>query len=166
MAFVPVNILTILTLLLFVFARSSAASSATTDDHAVVIRLYPQMTIGSPTLQRMVTTIVNTFAPAVNVHWHVCTARQTIWNSRCDTPLGPGELALRLIDGPSRVAAGVLGVAVTTPSAKGQLATVYVDRVRRAALAAGMDSDTLLGHVGAHELAHLLLRQGAHCRTG
>jgi hypothetical protein len=49
---------------------------------------------------------------------------------------------------------------------RGQLATVFPDRVRGLARRAAVDYAPLLGRVMAHELGHLLLGVSTHSATG
>jgi hypothetical protein len=47
-----------------------------------------------------------------------------------------------------------------------RVATVLYTRIEARAREAGVDVGTVLGHVVAHELGHLLLRRGAHSAAG
>jgi hypothetical protein len=58
--------------------------------------------------------------------------------------------------------ASALGVSV--PGAR--LAMVLYGRVEQRAREGGVDAGTVLGHVIAHELGHLLLRRASHSATG
>ena len=57
-------------------------------------------------------------------------------------------------------------VYVVEETNRGWLATVFSDRIGRAAPRLGVGADTLLGLVIAHEVGHLLLGVGYHGETG
>jgi hypothetical protein len=82
----------------------------------------------------------------------------------CDQPLAPSEVVVRVINAPAAslsLPSEAFGVTyVLEETNRGWLATVFADRVTRAATRAGVEPSVLLGRVIAHELGHLLL--GAH----
>ena len=88
----------------------------------------------------------------------------------CDEPLQPSEFVVRVIDAPVFSPAlhpEAFGVAyVVEETNRGWLATVFSDRIGRAASRVGVEADTLLGLVIAHEIGHLLLGVGYHGETG
>lgn len=114
----------------------------------------------------------------IAVRWVDCRARPDAPSevpSRCEQTLEGNELVLRVLaSGP-----GVQGVAVPmgysfvhTVDAASEgaplpvLATVYADRVNRAARAASVDAAVVLGRAMAHEIGHLLLNHPRHARHG
>jgi hypothetical protein len=88
----------------------------------------------------------------------------------CDDSLKPSEVVVRVLDAPpfaatlQREAYGVSYVVRETNH--GWLATVFSDRIARAAKRVGVDTGTLLGRVITHEVGHLLLGNGYHGETG
>jgi len=112
-------------------------------------------------------------AAAVELLWITCTepARLAMSTNKsaCETPLAPGELAVRI------VRSGVVGTRGELPlgdatmnsqTGKGVLATIYIDRVNWMAEQAGVDAGALLGRAIAHELGHLLMATGVHGSNG
>jgi hypothetical protein len=112
-------------------------------------------------------------AASVKLLWKTCTepARPAMSTNRsaCETPLAPGELAVRI------VRSGVVGTRGELPlgdatmnsqTGKGVLATIYIDRVNWMAEQAGVDAGALLGRALAHELGHLLMATGVHGSKG
>ena len=112
-------------------------------------------------------------AAAVELLWKTCTepARLAMSTNKsaCETPLAPGELAVRI------VRSGVVGTRGELPlgdatmnsqTGKGVLATIYIDRVNWMAEQAGVDAGALLGRAIAHELGHLLMATGVHGSNG
>lgn len=88
----------------------------------------------------------------------------------CSEPLQPSAFVVRVIDAPvfnPTLHPEAFGEAyVVEETNRGWLATVFSDRIGRAASRLGVDADTLLGLVIAHELGHLLLGVGYHGETG
>lgn len=88
----------------------------------------------------------------------------------CDTPLKPDEVVVRVIEAPAigpALHVDAYGVAYVVPETdRGWLATVFADRVERAAARAGVECGTILGRVIAHEVGHLLLGRRYHAEVG
>jgi hypothetical protein len=88
----------------------------------------------------------------------------------CDDLLKPSEVVVRVIDAPpftANLLPEAYGVSyVVRETNHGWLATVFSDRIDRAATRAGVESGTLLGRVMAHEVGHLLLGTGYHGDAG
>ena len=103
-------------------------------------------------------------AASVELHWKSCPRA-------CDTPLAPGELAIRIIrsgavDDGSRRAMPLGDAMLNSQTGRGVLATIYIDRVNWMAEQTGVDARALLGRAIAHELGHLLMATGAHGANG
>ena len=88
----------------------------------------------------------------------------------CDDLLKPSELVVRVIDAPPftpTLHPEAYGVSyVVRETNHGWLATVFSDRIDRAATRVGVETGTLLGRVIAHEVGHLLLGSGYHGEAG
>jgi hypothetical protein len=101
--------------------------------------------------------------------WVRCPAGTAAVAARCAVPLAAAELAVRLVPSSPPAAPWRLPLGYSLLDARtggGTLATIYVDRVRRLAGAAGADAMVLLGRAIAHEVGHLLLGTSRHARTG
>jgi hypothetical protein len=89
---------------------------------------------------------------------------------RCDEPLKPGEVVVRVITAPAfnaSLRADAYGVAyIIRDTNRGWLATVFSDRIDEAAVRVSVDPGTLLGRVMAHEVGHLLLGVDYHSAAG
>ena len=115
---------------------------------------------------------------SVELVWRVCdgparpeSRSRARSGDSCQTPLAPGELAVRIIRsgavmdetrrdlplGDALIGAGTGG---------GVLATVYADRVEWMAARTGVNVRHLLGRAIAHELGHLLLATSVHGTAG
>lgn len=148
-----------------------AAAPAVTGTTTVTIRVYNASGIDTAAVRAALTAAEPSLASAgVDVAWVICQG------TACATPLGTGELTVRMV----RTRAGVrprerfrgqggtlpLGDALIDPRAGGVLATVYVDRVEWLAGTAGASVSSLLGRAMAHEIGHLLLASRVHSKYG
>jgi hypothetical protein len=88
----------------------------------------------------------------------------------CDEPLKPSEVVVRVINAPAfstTLHPDAYGLAyVVSETNRGWLATVFADRIDRAAARVGFEPGTLLGRVIAHEVGHLLLGSHYHGEGG
>ena len=107
----------------------------------------------------------------ISVTWRYCS--DAIDN--CSSRLSANEVWLRIApgraaeDGWARewVAAGALGFSnLDAGPHTGVMSTVFADQIMRLASAAHVSSQTLLGQVAAHEVAHLVLGSAAHTHAG
>lgn len=87
----------------------------------------------------------------------------------CGEPLTAREVVVRLVSAPDapRRETTVFGDSLVDAQTRtGTLATVYADRVARAAARLRIDPGTLLGRAIAHEIGHLLLGTNEHSDDG
>lgn len=88
----------------------------------------------------------------------------------CAEPLKPSEVVVRIINAPafsSTLHPEAYGLAYVVPETnRGWLATVFSDRIGRAAARLHVEPGTLLGLVAAHEIGHLLLGSNYHGEGG
>lgn len=106
----------------------------------------------------------------VDAEWVSCSPRPSIVDPRCSAPRRDNDLIVRIVrDGELTGGEGrfPLGYAVVDADrGAGALATIFTERVQRAAAQARANVDVLLGRAVAHELGHLLLRSHAHSDHG
>ena len=126
---------------------------------SLVVRIYDAYGVPDDHLTKARTTVEAIMTGAgIAVTWPECP---------CLTPVGPGELVVRITAAtPARPPAS-LGFSLVDLGLKaGTLATVFADRVQTVATNAGLDEGELLGRVIAHELSHLLLGTLEHGLSG
>jgi hypothetical protein len=161
-----------LVLLLCVFVPAGGSFAASVLDE-ITVRIYDTGGLDDATRATALDLASATLAPAAHVRWRRCNA--PVSGSTCDRRPAPGELVLRIVQSPggasSHAARGQLRSADLLPLGEalvdhsthsGVLATIYLDRVRMLARAAGVAAARLLGHAIAHEIGHLLLASNAH----
>lgn len=103
----------------------------------------------------------------INLVWHDCDGRAGHLQGWCAQTPGPGELIVRLVRAPGRLAQPlVLGHAFVDATANhGTVATVFIDRIERIAGAVEVDRWLIAGRVIAHEISHLV-RGNVHSGAG
>ena len=152
---------------------AAAASVTVPDGTHLIVRTYAQGAPAAdlPAARRTAGAILG--RAGIEVTWRDCGVpgeAGALPAAACDEPLRRNELLVRLVpagtaDG--RSDAGTLGFAfVDLGAGGGSLATVYVDRVRAMAQAAGVEPAALLGRAIAHEVGHLLLGTNRHAAHG
>jgi hypothetical protein len=146
---------------------SAAAERAWID---VAVRVYDAAPVEEGDKTRALAVAAAVLAPAdLEIHFTHCMG--TIAGPPCDRPLGPDELALRLVRSRlprlHHLAPLPLGDALLDPRRrKGALATIYIERVELLARESRADSAVLLGRAIAHELVHVFSGQTSHAKQG
>ncbi len=144
----------------------------------LVVRLYHAFGVGidGQAAQKVAQSLLERAGIAVT--WIDCSARTDAADAvpaRCEHTLEANELVLRVLaSGPAVQGAAVpMGYSFVHHPRNGEegvpppvLATVFADRVDRAARAASVDTTLVLGRAMAHEIGHLLLNHPRHARHG
>jgi hypothetical protein len=105
----------------------------------------------------------------LSVDWVQCRSRRDgPMPAICDTPPEPGDMVVRLIEGPDKEGGErrAMGYSVFDENGASGFATVFVDRVNWLARRAQYSRAPVLGRAIAHEIGHLLLRSNAHTENG
>jgi hypothetical protein len=126
---------------------------------SLVVRIYDAYGVPADHLAKARTTVDAIMQTAdVAVTWSQCP---------CSSPVGSGELVVRIVAAAPTSERGSLGFSyVDLEHRAGTLATVFADRVHALAAIAGLDEAELLGRAIAHEVSHLLLGTRDHARSG
>jgi len=153
--------------------RAAAAPAVQATPIALTIRFYNTAGIPSQNLQaaRLATeSILRDTGLDVVVRYCARSVAPGEPVDTCNEPLKPSELVVRIIDAPAfntTLHPDAYGLAYVVPAInRGWLATVFSDRIDRAATRLGVDTGTLLGLVAAHEVGHLLLGSTYHAEGG
>lgn len=144
-------------------SQPSIAPKAT--DLGLSVRLYLHVGVKAETLRRAVETASELLAgAAIAPTWTVCPVEER--SLVCDGPFAAREVTVQLLPLTQRRDAA-LGFAIVGPPGRlGRHARVFWNGVRSVARSHGADRATLLGHVIAHEIGHLLLGENSHSRRG
>jgi hypothetical protein len=149
------------------FPGSSIGSSASPILPPVSLRFYAPATVDLDAIAAIAREIQTAFNGIAELRWSTCGTRgQATWTPACEQPLHSTEIGVRVLADTSSWEPGVLGTAVPTRTDTGVMTTLYLDRIRAAAAAAGLAWETLAGVVTTHEITHLLLGPGHHSPAG
>jgi hypothetical protein len=125
----------------------------------VVVRVYNAHGVPADALTTAMATAGQILEGAdITVRWVECP---------CEGSVGPAELVIRLVATTPASPPAALGFSyVDVDHHAGTLATVFPDRIRALARAAGADESEVLGRAMAHEIGHLILGTRDHARVG
>jgi hypothetical protein len=84
----------------------------------------------------------------------------------CGQVAYPSHLVLRIIRRPRGLVPEVFGVAYLSRDGQGAYCDVFVEPMEELQKLYPVSLDSVLGHVAAHEIAHLLLGRNSHSPTG
>jgi hypothetical protein len=87
-------------------------------------------------------------------------------SSRCQPPVGPTLLALRIVPWSSKLRDSVFGIAFLSAEGEGTYTDVFYVSVEKLHEDFHANLSRVLGHVMAHEIGHLLLGTNAHSPVG
>lgn len=152
---------------LLLMITGAAASNGTNDGGLprVVVSVFNDAEVEEAVLHRAGEQVVALFQGAgVELTWQECAA--TVAPRRCTDFESSGHLSLRIVRASANLKASVFGVAFLGEDGSGTQADIFFDEVKRLSAESGPPLETVLGHVAAHELGHLLLGTNAHSRSG
>ena len=156
------------------FAASSAAAPPSPGGRTpILIKMVNLSTLPPGTLAKGAAVAREIYARiGVETEWLDCTAApgETAADSRCAAPVLALDIVTRIL--PKKLARRfrlpkpALGAAMLPPEGFGYLANAFSHRVDEIAHWTGADPITILGHILAHEVGHVLLSQPLHAKEG
>lgn len=147
-------------------SRNSAPAVSAADSNALVA-VYNEAGISPKTVVQAekITSIVFRDA-GLQIEWVNCDSlRQTELDARCRVLSSRARFELHILRKSQDVSPAVLGLAFVPEAGTGRHADLFYDSVVRMQAESSVDTATILGHVAAHELGHLLIGK-AHSRNG
>jgi hypothetical protein len=139
-------------------------------DDSLIIRIYDNAGVLPRDLSAALGTTHDILRRAdLSADWVLCRARRDgPGPAVCETPLSPGHMVVRLIEGSDKETGErrALGYSLFDGTGLSGFATVYVDRVDWLARRAQYPRAPVLGRAIAHEIGHLILRSNAHTDKG
>jgi hypothetical protein len=133
---------------------------------SITVRVYDPYGLPPHERARALAVAADTLAHAdVAVTWIDCTRVGGVAPPACLTPLGKGELVIRVQD---RTARGrhILGTAILQDGGPNVIASIYAASAADRSAKTGLPLWLILGRVTAHELGHLLLGTNSHGPSG
>src|SRR5262245_61503502 len=138
----------------------------------LIIRIYDNVGVVSERMATAHHALTAVLKPAgIDVIWRDCRRMTSAAigdaDPSCDSPLAAAEVIIRIVNAGSRQGdeLGYSSVDVRRQHVD-CLATVLADRVEAMASRTQSDPGTLLGHVMAHEISHLLIGTTEHSAIG
>jgi len=113
--------------------------------------------------------VTETLGSEVRIMWIDCSSGRKALGTNdpaCGNPKGPSHLSLRIVPWSFKSNDSVFGVAFLSPEGEGTYGNVFYDSVEKLHAEWHTDIASVLGHVIAHEIGHLLLGTNAHSRMG
>jgi hypothetical protein len=135
----------------------------------LIIRIYDGVGLASERLATARHAVSAVLKPAgIDITWRDCRgARSDAPGHPCNAALEASEVIVRIVNAGSKLVDDRLGYSsVDVQHHADCLATVFADRVEAMAGRTQSDPGTLLGHVIAHEIGHLLMGTSAHSPIG
>jgi hypothetical protein len=139
------------------------------DRPQVTINLYNDARVPELVLAEAKLQAVKIFHRAeVRIMWIDCSSRKALGTSdpTCGNPKSPSHLSLRIVPWSFKSNDSVFGVAFLSPEGEGTYGNVFYDSVEKLHAEWRTEIASVLGHVMAHEIGHLLLGTNAHSRIG
>jgi hypothetical protein len=132
----------------------------------LVVRLYDTAGVSPQHIAAAQQAAASVLAGAsIDVAWIACTRPAP--HDACGQKPKASDLLLRIVaQSPNAASQALADAYVDRHAANGALATVYWQRVRVLATAAGVDVGTVMGRAIAHEVGHLLLGTTEHSSGG
>lgn len=135
----------------------------------LIIRIYDSVGLASDRLATAHHVVSAVLKPAgIDITWRDCQRlRSDAAGSSCNGPLEVSEVIIRIVNAGSKQGDDRLGYSsVDVQRHADCLATVFADRIEAMAGRTQSDPGTLLGHVMAHEISHLLMGTSKHSPVG
>jgi hypothetical protein len=147
----------------------SRASGGPLTHPPLIIRIYDSVGLASERLATAHHAVSAVLKPAgIDITWRDCQrARTDASGPSCNGALEVSEVIIRIVNSGSKQGDDRLGYSsVDVQNHADCLATVFADRIEAMAGRTQSDPGTLLGHVMAHEIGHLLMGTSTHSPIG
>ena len=147
-------------------AEKKADVNMSSDETTVIVAVYNEARISPKTVRGAEKISAEIFRDAgLQTEWINCDSSHAGGiDPRCGDYTGT-RFDLHIIRKSADMSPVVLGLAFVPGAGTGRHADLFYDSVARMKEESGVDAATILGHVAAHELGHLLIGKG-HSRTG
>jgi hypothetical protein len=147
----------------------SRASGGPVTHPPLIIRIYDSVGLASERLATAHHAVSAVLKPAgIDITWRDCRRAPTDASGpSCNGALEVSEVIIRIVNAGSKQGDDRLGYSsVDVQNHADCLATVFADRIEAMAGRTQSDPGTLLGHVMAHEIGHLLMGTSRHSPMG
>ena len=135
----------------------------------VAISVYNDAEVPANVLARAENEASQVFRQAgIKVHWLNCRipAASEEASRACREAIFPEHLHLRIVRKSAGLKGETMGISFQSNDGRGCYADLFYDPMEQLHKSDGTDMATLLGHVAAHEIGHLLLGTNSHSPAG
>lgn len=147
------------------FCGVSVGAQTSPGNPQVTVSVYNDSDISDRTLleaERIATRVFR--QAAIDVEWvNIRHSRET---TSGDPQASQTALTLRVVPSPLTLTTAAFGVAFLAKDGSGHYADVFYTPVQKLCAVSNVSASTLLAHVMAHEIGHLLLGSNAHAPLG
>lgn len=136
---------------------------------ALTIFVFNDATIPADAMASAEATAARIFRLAgVEVRWILCTpsADPAPTAAACSEAAFPSHLHIRILPRSRNLTSSTVGVSYLSADGTGCYSDIFVARIMNLHSSSGQDIGAILGHVMAHEIAHLLLGMTSHSSFG
>jgi hypothetical protein len=104
----------------------------------------------------------------IATEWKNCGGEETVaqMGGQCGEAAYPASLVLRILRRPRGLVSEAFGVAYLSKDGQGAYCDVFIEPMEQLLLTHSVALEAVLGHVAAHEIAHLLLGLRSHSANG
>lgn len=135
----------------------------------VSISVYDDARVGADVVLRAEQEAAEIFAQAgIDTSWFRCGEGATLTHvsTQCGKAVAPTNLVLRIVNRPRGLKPGIFGISYLSAEGLGCYSYVFLEPIEELQREFPGSLATLLGHVAAHEVAHLLLGVNSHSPAG
>jgi hypothetical protein len=136
---------------------------------AVNISVYDDAGVGPETVASAAEEASKIFGQAgIETHWFLCGEGQNLTHAspQCGKAVFPTNLSLRIVRRARGLRAGTFGVAYLSRGERGCYSDIFLEPMQQLQKSFPGGLGNLIGHVSAHEIAHLLLGANSHSVAG
>jgi hypothetical protein len=155
-------------LLLALGSQSLKAKELPAKGETIQVSVYDDAGVGLETLVKAEAVAAEVFGRAgVEVTWLNCGLGTKLTHlPGCGIAKFPSHLQLRMLKKSRGLTPETFGISYLSSSGEGVYSQVFVEPVEQLRATTAMNLPAVLGHVAAHELAHLLLGSNSHSVEG
>jgi len=153
---------------LLISSSRVGAKNLAKPEPVLTISVYNGADVPRDTLQQAEKEAARVFRKAgIEVKWQNCEApAESQVSVACREAIFPAHLHVRIARKPLRAKDGVLGISFLGADGRGCQADLFYERMEDLTESSHGSLASLLGHVAAHEVGHLLLGTNSHAAAG
>jgi hypothetical protein len=153
--------------LLLLFGGPCFATQTTAEPIRLTVSVHNDANVPAGDMASAENTASRIFGEAgLVVKWIVCSPTQDTTRQFCNEAEFPSHLHVRIVSQPRNATTSTLGISYLAADGTGCYSDVFFSRIIDLHSSSGQNIGPILGHVMAHEIAHLLLGINSHSPFG